>query len=536
MPSSAANHSAPGARDGIVDQLAIVRGRRAGREIGAIDREMQHVELERLPQAVGREVAGRVMPVGNACEQARQHDEFAGEQRLQHPPLGLLDVRRKPRWAIADLPPGLVQRLQPLGVDQHLRDDVHPLIAGGALDAGEMRQVLVLAQDLFDHGVERLGVALRVAHQPAQPLAVLGGIAQAVDVIEPDAVQPAVGHELLHQPVRGSECAGVLDAQAGEPVDVEEAAVVDVAGGEPPMTELVVLALQQMMQRQRLRRTILGRTIGGKAARDDVGRARDLLQLRLEARGFLAVGTAKAGVAGREREQALAGLRLGGIGFLHEHPQHFAIALRGDRQAMLEIPGRKAAFAGIVAQLDVAALQRLAIGRTEDRQQHAAAGAVGQQIPVDIEGGRVRRSRSPFQHVKPPGIVGKVHADMVRHEVDDEAEVVPAECLAQPRKAGLAAELRIELAVIDGVVAVRRALARLHHRRGIQMRDSERFEIRHHCGSLVEVEIRGELKPVGRERNGRRHVNLRGARPPTRAEGDRRPRRPRSACPHCQWK
>ena len=43
--------------------------------------------------------------------------------------------------------------------------------------------------------------------------------------------------------------------------------------------------------------------------------------------------------------------------------QNLAVAFRRDRQAMLEIPGRKAAFAGIVAQFDLAFFQRFAIGR-----------------------------------------------------------------------------------------------------------------------------------------------------------------------------
>ena len=67
-----------------------------------------------------------------------------------------------------------------------------------------------------------------------------------------------------------------------------------------------------------------------------------------------------------------------GAGLLDDRAQDLAVALRRDRQPVLEIPGRKTAFGGIVAQLDLAVLQRLAIGRAEDRQQHAAARAVGQ--------------------------------------------------------------------------------------------------------------------------------------------------------------
>ena len=129
----------------------------------------------------------------------------------------------------------------------------------------------------------------------------------------------------------------------------------------------------------------------------------------------------------------------------------------------------------------------------------------------------MRRGRSPFQHVEPPGIVGEMHADMVGHEVEDQAEIVLLQRRAQPLEAGFAAELRIELGVIDDVIAVGRALARLHEGRGIEMRDAERLQIGHDGGGGVEIEIRGELQAVGRDRNGRRHCAIRCARTPTRA-------------------
>ena len=93
----------------------------------------------------------------------------------------------------------------------------------------------------------------------------------------------------------------------------------------------------------------------------------------------------------------------------------------------------------------------------------------GSMLPVDVERGRMRRGRAPFQHVEPPRIVGEMHADMVGDEIEDQAEIVLLQRRAQPLEAGLAAELRIELGVIDDVVAVGAALARLHEGRGIEM-------------------------------------------------------------------
>jgi len=91
-------------------------------------------------------------------------------------------------------------------------------------------------------------------------------------------------------------------------------------------------------------------------------------------------------------------------------------------------------------------------------------GAVRQQVPVDIERYRVRRGRTPFQHVEPPWIVGEMHADMVGNEIENQTEVVLLQRPAQSLEAGIAAKLRIDLGMIDDVIAVGTALARLHEK------------------------------------------------------------------------
>ena len=120
MPSSAANQSARAFS--IVSEIS-ARSWAEGlgrRQIGAVDRKMQHVEFERLPQAVGGIVAGGVVSAGDPRQQPRQHGEFTGQQSFQHPPLGLLQDRLEFWRGIADLAPDLVERLEAVAVDQHL--------------------------------------------------------------------------------------------------------------------------------------------------------------------------------------------------------------------------------------------------------------------------------------------------------------------------------------------------------------------------------------------------------------------------------
>ena len=79
-------------------------------------------------------------------------------------------------------------------------------------------------------------------------------IAQAVDVVEAQALQPVLRDQARDQRMHGAEGRGVLDAQAGEIVDVEEAAVVHRREGDAPVGEAIVLAFEQAVQRARRRR------------------------------------------------------------------------------------------------------------------------------------------------------------------------------------------------------------------------------------------------------------------------------------------
>ena len=102
----------------------------------------------------------------------------------------------------------------------------------------------------------------------------------------------------------------------------------------------------------------------------------------------------------------------------------------------------------------------------------------------------MRRGGTPFQHVEPPWIIRKMHADMVRHEIQDQSEIVVPQRGAQSLEAGFAAELRVELGVVGDVIAMRAALAGAHEGRGIEMGDAERLQVRHHGSRSIKIEIR----------------------------------------------
>ena len=109
-------------------------------------------------------------------------------------------------------------------------------------------------------------------------------------MVEPQALQLAFRDQFLDQAMCGIERAGVLDPQSRERIDVEEAPVVDVAGGEPPVAELVVLAFEQRVQRQGWRGAVRPGPIGGEPARDQVGATGDVLDSALKAGASLRLG------------------------------------------------------------------------------------------------------------------------------------------------------------------------------------------------------------------------------------------------------
>ena len=68
-------------------------------------------------------------------------------------------------------------------------------------------------------------------------------------MVDAQAVDAALADEAEHGFVGAREHLRFLDAKAGEGVDVEEAAIVDVARGDAPMGEAVGLHLEDAVQR-----------------------------------------------------------------------------------------------------------------------------------------------------------------------------------------------------------------------------------------------------------------------------------------------
>ena len=251
-------------------------------------------------------------------------------------------------------------------------------------------------------------------------------------MVETDAVDQTVAHELKQQRVNVVEDARALDPHADQVGDLEEAAVGEVFARRAPIGGAPDLRLVQLMQR-RLVRSRRGERLVEHAADGRVARERSEVFLQL--RGGLRPGDREAAgeLGKRLRVDAGEDARIGG---------------RRQRQAEIVIGEGDAAVARIEGEAEAAAGERVAIGLAERRHDQL------RRRPVDVEVLAEIALRPPFQHVAPPGIGGR-RAHMVRHEIEDQPEAARLQRRRQAPKALHPADRRVDRAEIRHVVAVR---------------------------------------------------------------------------------
>ena len=99
-----------------------------------------------------------------------------------------------------------------------------------------------------------------------QPVGVLLGVAQPVGVVDPQPVDDPLGDPPQDQLVRVGEDLGVLDPQADQRVDIEEAPVAELALGRAPVGDAVVLLFERGPCA--MCHSIAGTAAGGRTAPD----------------------------------------------------------------------------------------------------------------------------------------------------------------------------------------------------------------------------------------------------------------------------
>ena len=230
------------------------------RGTGAIERLLQHPDVARAPgrpgigavdwkghqeapQSIGRH---RLIETADRACPTRQDGELAREQLGQNLPLGSPDDRAEILRRSDEALGNRGQRIEARTSDEHAQDLVHELVAGGAGHRPILRQALLTDQDLLHPDVEwcRIGSDLR---QPAlQPVEIGFGIGEAVDMIDAQALDHAATGQAEDQCMAGFEYLRIVHAQAGELINVEEAAVIPAYGTFAPVDRAIRLLVQDL--------------------------------------------------------------------------------------------------------------------------------------------------------------------------------------------------------------------------------------------------------------------------------------------------
>ena len=223
--------------DGVVHVRARRRvGWSGRRQVGPVDAEAgQHLD-QRLPQPAPREVPARARAGTQADLDEPVH--LRRQHLGQHQPLGAGDHLLVGIGGPGQRLPQRRQRGLAGRVDEHAEHVVEHVVPGGpgGLPVGGQR--LTGLEDLLHDDPGPAG-------RRRQVLEVAARVGQAVRVVDAQPVHDPVADVGKQQLVRRGEDRRHLDPDTGQRRHVEEPAVVELVGRDPPRAQPVVLALQR---------------------------------------------------------------------------------------------------------------------------------------------------------------------------------------------------------------------------------------------------------------------------------------------------
>ena len=252
-----------------------------------------------------------------------------------------------------------------------------------------------------------------------------------------------------------------LHAQAGEIVDVEEAPVVDVVGGDAENRRRASTARGSAHRARASRRSTPLPAASSACARRLVCRAQ---------RGELGLQRARRSATcgrqcGRSEKESPSRSSSGCWS-----PRMRRSAAGRSAACARRRPRRRSVPSASKFQLELAGSQLLAILGAEQRHQQLVLSSARSGSQSMSNQPAYCGIRAPFQDVEPQRIVGAADAHVVGHEIENLPEPFARNASTMREKSVSRPEFRIELVMIDDVIAVHAAGPRLEdrarHRRG----------------------------------------------------------------------
>ena len=192
-------------------------------------------------------------------------------------------------------------------------------------------------------------------------------------------------------------------------------------------------------------------------------------------------------------------LGVGRLGFLHRiEPvrQDAAVSPRVDGQKQLVVAQEERPLP--ILQLQFARFQHLPVLIAQDWQQDFVAQFLLDGLPVDVEVSGVRRGGAVLQHVVPPEVLAGCRAHVVGHNIQNLAHRAAVQGVDHRLIVALAAQLGVQLRVIDNRVSMRTSRAGFQIGRGVEVADAQFIQVGHDVGGVAERELfRLKLNSVG---------------------------------------
>ncbi|MHC2260238.1 hypothetical protein ACVIVC_002009 [Sinorhizobium meliloti] len=291
-------------------------------------------------------------------------------------------------------------------------------------------------------------------------------------MVDPEPIDQAFPDEGEREPVGMREDRFIFDAHADEAGDLEKPSVAELVPGRLPAHQPPGLHSMQPVELQCVRgepvETLveLGRD---RRRRDDRG------DFRVELCGGFPFGRAGDSRDPFERGIAVARDRriAGGI----------------ERIESLVISKRQAAVLVVVCKAQIAGCDLFLKRLSEEGER--------ERLPrVDVEIVGKFAKAAPFDHAVPPVIL-EMRGHVVRDDVQNETESFGPQRMSEPHKSIVAAQGRVDLVIVDDVVAMGRPTDRGEKGRGVEVRYAEPDEVRDQLHGFCEVHPVAELETVG---------------------------------------
>ena len=331
-------------------------------------------------------------------------------------------------------------------------------------------------------------------------------------MVDAQSVDVATHEQLEQQAMALGEDRRVFHANGRQFVDVEKTAIIDLVGGRLPVRKPIDLGVEQFIE------VVVTVWIVDRAAQfphvavDELGDCRrafgQFAQAALDHLFFaLSLGDA-AGLGFRAQRQVfqrgddalqfpqfLGLLRQRFLQRVEPVGENHPVGSRIQGQQRPVVAHPKSPLA--IFELQVARFKGLAVLVAQDRQQQPVPQFLFHRPPIDVEVGGVRRTGTVFQHIVPPTVFGRGGAHVIGHRVEDLPHRAAVQRVDHRPIIIPAAQLGIQLRVIDDGIAVRTARPRLQTRGSVNVADAQFVEVWRQRRGVAERHLaRLELKSV----------------------------------------